>query len=292
MGMFGAQSEYRPLKRVIMHRPSDEVDFVTESNKREFLYRETVSKKKMQKEHDSYVQFLKDEHVEVILVEETLCPNLLFTRDTASVTKMGALLMRPKSVTRFFEPFYLEKVFEALGVPLIPVTQGCCEGGDLVYLNEDVLMVGFGPRTDFDGLLQIKELLLGKVVKEIIAVPLTSTRVHLDGTLMIVNHDLAVLHSNSLIFPAKLLEENELVFLPDFLKDEGFDLIEVTDEEVKNFGPNVFVVKPHLVVSYSWNTRIISELEERACEVFQLEGGELVKAAGGPHCMACPVLRV
>jgi N-dimethylarginine dimethylaminohydrolase len=289
--MFGAQSEYLPLKKVVMHNPSDEVRFVTESNKKEFLFRSPVSKEKIQKEHDSYTQFLRNEGAEVILVQDTVCPNLLFTRDAASVTKKGALLMRPKFVTRFFEPFYLQKTFESLNIPTTEITHGCCEGGDLVYLNEDILMIGFGPRTDFDGVLQVKDLLLEETVKEIIAVPLPDTRVHLDGTVMILNRDLAIMHPESLKFPAKLLREDELVLLPQFLKDHGFDIIEVTDKEVKNFGPNVFVVKPHLVVSYSWNTRIISELEERSIEVFPLEGHELVKAAGGPHCMTCPVLR-
>jgi N-dimethylarginine dimethylaminohydrolase len=289
--MFGAQSEYLPLKKVIMHNPSDEVRFVTGSNRKDFLFRDTVSMEKMQKEHDTYTQFLRDEGAEVISVEDTVCPNLLFTRDTASVTKKGALLMRPKFVTRFFEPFYLQKTFESMNVPTMEITHGCCEGGDLVYLNEDTLMIGFGPRTDFDGVLQVKDMLLGKTVKEIIAVPLPDTRVHLDGTVMILNHDLAILHPGSLTFPAKLLKENELVLLPHFLKDHGFDIIEVTDSEVKTFGPNVFVVNPHLAVSYSWNTRIISELKDMSIDVFPLEGHELVKAAGGPHCMTCPVLR-
>ena len=290
MHMFGAQSEYLPLRKVIMHRPSDEVEQITESNKREFLFRETISMEKMQKEHDSYTQFLKDEGVEVILTQNTVCPNLLFTRDTASVTRKGALLMRPKFVTRFFEPFYLQKIFESLNIPTLEITRGFCEGGDLVYLDEDTLMIGFGPRTDYDGVLNVNEL-IGKSVKEIIAVPLPSFRVHLDGTLMILSHDVAILHPGSLIFPAKFLKENDIVLIPEFLKDSGFEIIEVTDEEAKNFGPNVFVVKPHLVVSYSWNSRIITELEERSFEVFKLEGYELVKAAGGPHCMTCPVLR-
>lgn len=290
--MFGAQSEYRPLKKVIMHRPSDEVNLVTDSNKGEFLYRAAVSKEKMQKEHDSYVQFLEEENVEVITVENNLFPNMLFTRDAASVTRKGAVLMRPKFAARFFEPLYLQKVFEALHIPTIQIMRGCCEGGDLVYLNEDILMIGFGPRTDFDGLLQIKEFLLGKTVKEIIAVPLPNTRVHLDGALMILGHDLAVMHSGSLLFPARLLREEEFISIPEFLRNEGFDLIDVTDEEVRNFGPNILVVNPHCAVSYSWNTRIISELEERSYEVFRLEGHELVKAAGGPHCMTCPVLRI
>lgn len=290
--MYGAQSEYLPLKKVIMHRPSDEVELVTEANKREFLYRDTVSKERMQKEHDSYVQFLKQEHVDVIPVGDTVCPNLVFTRDTASVTKKGAILMRPRVTARFFEPHYLQKLFETLNIPTMEITQGYCEGGDLVYLNDTTLMVGFGPRTDFDGVLQVKEFLLKKAVKEIIAVPLPSFRVHLDGALMILSHDLAILHPGSLQFPAQFLGEKKLILLPEFLKEQGFDLIEVTDEEVRNFGPNILVVKPNLVVSYSWNTRIISELEERSVEAFSLEGHELVKAAGGPHCMTCPLLRL
>lgn len=289
--MFGAQSEYLQLKKVIMHRPSDEVELITESNVKGFLYRKPVSKKKMQKEHDLYTQFLKDEGVEVVLIDNTVCPNLLFTRDTASVTKKGAVLMRPKFAARFFEPLYLKKLFETLHIPVMEITRGCAEGGDLVYLNEDTLMVGIGPRTDLDGLQQIEDLLLGKTVKEIIAIPLPSWRVHLDGTLMILDRNTAIMHSDSLIFPAKLLEEDELIFVPEFLKEKEFDLIDVTDEEMKNFGPNILVINPHVAVSYSWNTRIISELEERSFEVFPLQGHELVKAAGGPHCMTCPVLR-
>lgn len=289
--MFGAQSEFHPLKKVIMHRPSHEVQYVTELNKREFLFRDTVSMEKMQKEHDLYAQFLRDEGAEVIYVQDTVCPNLLFTRDTASVTKKGALLMRPKFVTRFFEPYYLQKLFESLTIPTLTITEGFCEGGDLVYLDENILMVGFGPRTDFDGVLQV-EALMGDAVKEVIAVPLPSFRVHLDGALMILDHDVAIFNPESLIFPANLLRENELILIPEFLKDRGFDLIEVTVKEAQSFGPNILVVKPHLVVSYSWNTRIIAELEERSFDVFALEGHELVKAAGGPHCMTCPVLRV
>ena len=289
--MFGAQSEFRPLKKVIMHRPSHEVQYVTELNKREFLFRDTVSMEKMQKEHDLYTQFLRDEGAEVIYVQDTVCPNLLFTRDIASVTRKGALLMRPKSVTRFFEPYYLQKLFESLTIPTLTITEGFCEGGDLVYLDENILMVGFGPRTDFDGVLQV-EALMGDAVQEVVAVPLPSFRVHLDGALMILDDDVAIFNPESLIFPANLLRENELILIPEFLKDRGFDLIEVTVKEAQSFGPNILVVKPHVVVSYSWNTRIITELEERSFDVFALEGHELVKAAGGPHCMTCPVSRV
>ena len=289
--MYGAQSEYAPLKKAIMHRPSDEVNRVTESNKKEFLYKDTVSKKKMQKEHDAYVSFLKNEDVDVLYVGDTVCPNMLFTRDTASVTKKGVILMRPKYAPRFFEPYYIKKIVERLDIPVMEITRGCCEGGDLVYLNEDILMVGTGPRTDLDGLSQLAQLLLGKTVKEIIAVPLPNTRVHLDGALMILNKDTALLHTDSLLFAANLLKENELVLIPEFLRDLGFNLIDVTEKEAKTFGPNVLVVNPHTIVSYSWNTRIIKELKERSFDVFSLEGHELVKAAGGPHCMVCPVLR-
>lgn len=288
--MFGAQSEYLPLKKVIMHAPSQEIRNVTEKNKKEFLFRSPAKYEKMREEHARYVEFLRDEGVEVILTQDTVCPNLLFTRDVASVTKRAALLMRPTHPARCFEPVYLKKVFGSMDIPILEIARGKAEGGDLVYLDENTLMIGFGPRTNLDGVKAVEDL-VSEVVKTILAVPLPSFRVHLDGALMILDRDVAIAHPGSLLFPAKFLQEEELVLIPDFLKEEGFDLIEVTDEEAQNFGPNLLVVKPGVVVSYSWNRRIISELEERSMEVFSLEGHELVKAGGGPHCMTCPVLR-
>ena len=273
-----------------MHAPSQEIRSVTEKNKKEFLFRSPAKYEKMREEHAGYVEFLRDERVEVILTQDTVCPNLLFTRDVASVTKQAALLMRPTHPARCFEPVYMKKVFDSMDIPTLEIARGKVEGGDLVYLDENTLMIGFGPRTNLDGVKAIEDL-VSEAVKTILAVPLPSFRVHLDGALMILDRDVAIVHPGSLLFPAKLLQEEELVLMPDYLKEEGFDLIEVTDEEVINFGPNLLVVKPNMVVSYSWNTRIISELEERSMEVFSLQGHELVKAGGGPHCMTCPVLR-
>jgi arginine deiminase len=288
--MYGAQSEYYPVKKVIMHTPGDEVTMVTEANKKEFLYRDTVSHENMRREHEMFVEFLRDQHVEVITVEKTVCPNLMFTRDIASVSKKGALIMCPLFSARIFEPQYLLPVFEDLAVPVLRMTYPC-EGGDLVYLTEDCIMIGFGPRTHFDAVSQVAEYLLGSAVKEVIAVPLPSFRVHLDGALMIVGKDLALFNPGSLLFPAYTFADRTLVSLPEFLKERGFTLIEVTDEETRAFGPNIFMVNPRLAVSYSWNTRIISELQEHSIEVFPLPGHELVKAGGGPHCMTLPVLR-
>ncbi|MBU6998411.1 MAG: hypothetical protein HXS41_05005 [Theionarchaea archaeon] len=288
--MYGAQSEYYPVKKVIMHSPGDEITLVTEANKREFLYREPVSQEKSKKEHEMYVEFLRDQHIEVILVGKTVCPNLMFTRDIASVSKNGALIMRPLFPARLFEPQYLIPLFRDMGIPTLEVTHAC-EGGDLVYLSEDCLMVGVGPRTNLAGVSQLAEYLLGSAVKEVIAVPLPSFRVHLDGCLMILGRDLALYHPGSLLFPACTFTDRALVLLPEFLREKGFTLIEVNDEEARAFGPNIFMVNPKLAVSYSWNTRIISELEEHSIEIFPLPGYELAKAGGGPHCMTLPVLR-
>jgi arginine deiminase len=55
--MYGAQSEYYPVKKVIMHTPGDEVTMVTEANKKEFLYRDTVSHENMRREHEMLLNF-------------------------------------------------------------------------------------------------------------------------------------------------------------------------------------------------------------------------------------------
>ncbi|NIO19642.1 MAG: hypothetical protein GTN76_02550, partial [Candidatus Aenigmarchaeota archaeon] len=76
-----------------------------------------------------------------------------------------------------------------------------------------------------------------------------------------------------------------------YLKKKKLDKITVTTEEAQNFGPNIFVVESGKVISYDWNTRINSELEKRGLDVIPIVGTELVKGAGGPHCMTCPILR-
>jgi arginine deiminase len=303
---FGAQTEYGRLRKVLMHRPTEDLRRITPSNKDSYLFRDVVYWRAFQREHDAFTEALRGEGVEVILLEDLLegrdreiasrLPNLVYTRDICSVTYLGALVLRMTYQARYPEPLLVGKAMDRLGIPIAlrVAPPGTVEGGDFVYLDRETLMIGFGTRTNEAGLEMVKGALLGKAIKELLAVPLPSFRVHLDGGLMILAPDLALIHKPSLeMYPAYLYSEDgvELIFVEDFLRERGIELIYADDAEVRQFGTNIVGIGGGKCVSYEWNERIISELEDRGMDVIRIPGSQLSLGGGGPHCMTCPILR-
>ena len=303
---FGAQTEYGKLRQVLMHRPTEGMKVVTAGNKNDYLFRDPVYWKAFQEEHDTFVDMLKVEDVEVVLLTDLLderhakiadvLPNLVYTRDVAMVNNLGANVLRMTYPARFVEPTLMEKAFNELNIPIAhKVTPpGMVEGGDFVWFNEKTSMMGFGTRSNEHGVHQMKDSMLGKCVEEFVAQPLPSWRVHLDGALMMMAPDLALFHAGSLkLFPAYVYNEEgvELLWLEDYLKEKGVELIYCNDTEIRIFGSNIIGLGDSKCVSYEWNERIIPILEDYGFEVLKIPGSQLSIGGGGPHCMTCPILR-
>ncbi|RLI08547.1 hypothetical protein DRO42_06145 [Candidatus Bathyarchaeota archaeon] len=303
---YGAQTEYGRLRKVLMHRPTEELRRITPGNKDAYLFRDVVYWRAFQKEHDAFTDALRGEGVEVILLSDLLegrdretaarMPNLVYMRDVCSVPSLGAFILRMTYQARFPEPLLVEKAMRRLGIPVALKVEppGLVEGGDFVYLDRETLMMGFGTRSNEEGLGMVRRLMLGKVIKEFVAVPLPSFRVHLDGALMVMAPDLAVMHRSSLdLYPAYVYNEDgvELVFVEDYLREKGLEFIYADDSEVRTFGPNIVGLGDRKCVSYEWNERIIGELEDRGFDVIRIPGSQLSLGGGGPHCMTCPLLR-
>jgi arginine deiminase len=289
-----------------MHRPGEGMRVVTAGNKNDYLFRDPVYWKAFQEEHDFFVDALKGEGVQVHMLCDLLderhaqiaglLPNLVYTRDVAFVNNLGANILRMTYQARFVEPTLLEMAFRKLGVPVAhKVTPpGFVEGGDFVWFNEDAPMMGFGTRSNEDGVFQMRDSMLGRCVKEFVAQPLPNWRVHLDGALMMMAPDLALFHPGSLrLFPAYVYTEDgvELMWLEDYLKERGVELIYCDDTEIRVFGSNIVGLGGGKCVSYEWNERIIPLLEDRGFDVIRIPGSQLATGGGGPHCMTCPILR-
>lgn len=303
---YGAQTECGKLRKVLMHRPNEEMRRITVGNKNDYLYRDPVYWKAFQKEHDVLTDALKAEGIEIIMLREVLderhgqiaesLPNLVYTRDVGMVTKVGAHILRMTYQARYVEPILMEKAFTKLDIPIANKVEppGLVEGGDFVWFDKDTPMMGFGTRSNEHGVFQMKEVLLGKCVKEFVAQPLPSWRVHLDGALMMMAPDLALFHPTSLkLFPAYVYNEDcvELIWLEDYLKEKGVELIYCNDTEIRVFGSNIIGLGDRKCVSYEWNERIIPLLEDRGFDVISIPGSQLAIGGGGPHCMTCPILR-
>jgi N-dimethylarginine dimethylaminohydrolase len=81
------------------------------------------------------------------------------------------------------------------------------------------------------------------------------------------------------------------MWLEDYLKEKGVELIYCDDTEIRVFGSNIFGLGDKKCVSYEWNERIIPLLEDRGFDVISIPGSQLAIGGGGPHCLTCPILR-
>jgi arginine deiminase len=304
---FGAQTEYGKLKKVLMHRPTEENRRITPWNKDAYLFRDVVYWKEFQREHDVFSDLLRDEGIEVVMLTDLLdedqagiaetLPNMVYTRDVCMVSKLGAHSLRMTYAARQVEPFLIEKAMEKLGVPIAQriTPPALVEGGDFVWLNEETAMMGFITRSNEAGVNMVREKLMGGgAVKEFVAVPLPSFRVHLDGAVMVMSPDIALFHEASLgLYPAYVYDEEgvRLQYLRDYLEGKGLEVIEGNDTEVRVFGTNIVGLGDHKCVSYEWNERIIGILDDRGFDVLTIPGSQLSIGGGGPHCMTCPILR-
>jgi len=303
---YGAQTEFGRLKRVLMHRPTEELKLITPGNKDAYLFRDVVYWREFQREHDAFTDTLRGEGVDIVFLADLLdegerivaerLPNLVYTRDVISINNLGAMILRMTYQPRYPEPLLAEKAMEKLGIPVaLRVTPpGMVEGGDFVWLDEETVMMGFGTRSNEAGVNMVKETMMGKTVKEMVAVPLPSFRVHLDGALMMIAPDLALFHKGSLgLFPSYVYDGDgvRLVFLEDYLKEKGIELIYANDTEVRMFGTNIIGLGSGKCVSYEWNERIMGVLGERGFDVIGISGSQLSIGGGGPHCMTAPIHR-
>lgn len=282
-----------------MYRPGDEVKRVNESNYREMLYRKPVDYKLLLKQFDTLVDIFRCEDVDVILLNDLfedvgwtpsyIPPNLMFMRDVMGVLRDLVILGNMTYEARRTEPFILGEVFKRLGYKKLHLLGGkkFFEGGDMMFLNGDYLLVGYGPRTSFPAALEISSLTLDMGFNTLL-IALPSFRVHLDGGMMPIDKDLILAHIPTLDFyPSMIIYRDgskDIVNAYEFLRELGFTFISVDDDESKTFGPNVAVLDRLKVISYSWNVKTIKNLREYGVDVIEFDGTEFRDAGGGPHC--------
>jgi len=116
----------------------------------------------------------------------------------------------------------------------------------------------------------------------------------LDGTMMVIDRDLAVVHQPSFAGTASVFENGKmrkrLKFL-QFLKANGMRLVKVTDYERQRRATNVIAIGPRKVVGYAGNARVKREFAQNGIDLIEIEEAELIRGYGGPRCMTMPILR-
>ncbi|HYM40473.1 MAG TPA: arginine deiminase family protein [Thermoplasmata archaeon] len=299
--------EHGRLRRVLMHAPGPELDRIRPASYGRYLFEDAVDPVAFRRQHEHLVDALRGEGVQVALVGDVLrgspllertarSPNLVYTRDTTTVMPGGGIRMGMRSPVRRDEPRIVAAALERLGVPEVlriraPAT---LEGGDLIFADAGTLLVGVGNRSSRAALHEVWAYAQTRGLRTIVAVPLPNWAIHLDGTMMIADEDLAIVHPASLRAPALVHEPGrppKRVPLLSLLKRRGFRFVEVTAYERQRRATNAITLGPRKLVAYGGHARVRGLLAEEGVDLIEIDGSELVRGGGGPRCMTAPLER-
>jgi arginine deiminase len=274
----GIDSEWRPLKSVLVHCPGEELN-ATRADYDALQMLAAVDLGRGREEHAAMVEAYRSAGVEVHAVEpEPPCsPNLMFCADLMVMTPQGAILARPASTVRAGEERQVARRLAALGIPILATLTGnaCFEGADLMWLNEKTAMIGRGLRTNDEAIAQIGSLLAGLGI-ELLAVDMPFGSMHFMGMLRIVDRDLAI------CWPRRTPHRCVTV-----LRELGYRVVfpGLHDDQASYRGINFVTLGPRRILMVARLQALQDEFEKLGIECLTSPTDELSKAAGNVGCL-------
>lgn len=273
----GQDSEWSPLKAVLLHRPGNELATVTDPQAYQYL--ERVELDLCQAEHDGLAQAYRDANVAVHYVEpaEIPPPNTLFVADLIFMTPEGVILARPASTVRAGEERLVARRLADLGIPIIRTVRGhgVFEGADAAWLDPQTVLLATGLRTNDAGAAQVAAV-LSELGVGVVRVGLPHGAMHLMGLVRMVDRDLAIAWPGRVPFSAvQALRSRGTTVL--FHPDEG--------ERERRVGLNFVTLGPRRILMASNHPISQAFFEMAGIECTTADIGELAKAAGGIGCL-------
>jgi N-dimethylarginine dimethylaminohydrolase len=280
----GVRSSTAPLRDALVKRPGAAFGAAFDDPAHGFLW--SCDLTEAQREHDGLVGALDDLGVRVHALdhEPASDPDLCYVFDPLLVVADGAIPLRPGKPNRADEPDILAGWLAARGVRIVGRIEapGTVEGGDTVWLREDLFVVGRSLRTNDAGARQLTALVGGDA--RIVDVPYwkgPAELVHLMSVISPVSDELAVVFPP--LLPAGLWQ---------WLHELDIALVEVPAGEYPTLGCNVLAVRPGVVIVADGNPVTRRGLEAAGVEVHGIplrEVGE--NGSGGVTCLTRPLLR-
>lgn len=292
---WGAADEVGQLKSVLMRRPNPGLGNIradawdeglgacVDPDKNWYWFdRNEPDLELLNSQYDSYVATLKEEGVEVVFAPELpeTFTKSIYTRDPLVTVPGGAIITRLAPRMRRGEEQSITATVAAAGMPILGTLTGdaIAEGGSFVKLRPDLAAFGTSIRCNKSGYTQIRDFAAGVGV-EVIDVPLPGYLIHIDGAIVMLDHDLALINSEYL--PYEFIER---------LAQLEIETIEVPKAE--GWAVNSLTVAPRRVV-------VASHLKETAdllstkynVDIVPVDYSEIAKNGGSLHCSTMELQR-
>ena len=211
------------IRRVLVKHPKDAYQNQIKLNKQssQLNYLGVPNFDKALADYETLVGLLESSGAEVHYLprDDSTTLDSIYTHDPCIVSNGGVILCNMGKRDRLSEPSATETYFQSIDIPILGRIEapGTLEGGDVIWINERIVAVGEGYRSNAEGIRQFKTL-LGNLVEKVITVPLPhwtgpTECLHLMSNVSPIDHDLYLVYSRLLpVFFRQYLKT--LCFLP------------------------------------------------------------------------------
>ena len=293
---WGCDNDVGQLRAVMMHRPGAEFDIIDRSKRIEsigsfgdpeegwYFQSDTIPElADMQANHDALAKVLREEGVEVVMVEGAIGNRFktCYTRDSSFAVKGGAIVCRLAAKMRRGEALAITRTLAGLGVPILRTVNGTglMEGGSFAWINSKNAVIGRSIRVNDEGIAQVGEVLARQGV-ELMVADLGGYSIHIDGAFLMIDVDLALIDASRL--PYSFLEK---------LQSLKIRTIEITPED-NGWIVNSLAVQPgRIIMPEGVSERTREELARNRIETIELSYDQMHPNGGGIHCSTCPLIR-
>ena len=239
-------------------------------------------------EYNYFRSFLEEDGIKIIELpsSDRLTLDSIYTRDSILVCDSGVILCNMGRSSRTPEAEENFKTLANKGYKIAGQIKspGTLEGGDFIWIDNKNAAVGLGPRTNSEGIRQLKEILGPEIDLHIVDLP--------DP-----DHPDDVLHLMSIISPLdKDLAVIYKPFMPEsflrWLTKLGIEFVEVSEVEYPLMGCNILATAPRSIIMLENLPEIKNKLKNNGCKIRLYKGDEISrKGEGGPTCLTRPLIR-
>ena len=293
---WGVNNDIGRIRSILVHRPGPEMGIIDSTKRIEsigsfgdikdgwYFQSDTIPPiDQMQKQHDALTAALVERGVEVINVEGVDNHRLksCYTRDPLIMVNGGAIICRMGTRVRRGEELAVTRTLAKLGVPILRTLSGSAlmEGGSFAWINPKTAVVGCGIRVNREGAAQVGEVLARQGV-ELITVDLTGYDIHIDGSFLMIDRDLALIDPTGL--PYSFIER---------LNELGVRAIEITPEDNKWIVNSLAVAPGELLMPSGASKRTLEILARHGVTWTTLPYENMQLNGGGIHCSTTPLTR-
>ena len=283
-------NEYSLLTQVAIRSPLN--SFLTDEKlSNEWQDLRFHAKPELKESINEFIEFRKlllNNEIKIIDLPQAkdLTIDSIYTRDSILISPKGLILCNMGRASRTpeardnYEHLKLQG-YQIAGEILAP---GTLEGGDFIWLSDTKAAVGLGPRTNQNGVDQLRKILGNSVDLHLVPLPEPT-------------HPDDVLHLMSIISP--LDKDLALIYRPlmpvsfiQWLEQLGIKFVEVDEAEYLLMGCNVLATSPRSVIMLENLPRVQRNLQNAGCDVQTYKGIEISrKGEGGPTCLTRPLKR-